>query len=145
MSRQVIVATLVLVAATQLSAQERPKSERTPIATLAGSKSKIVKQKVVRILSNDEWKALWREHKTGSAKSTQDWDDSETLRRIQGAVRRGRPHATDERADRGGRIAHAGVVHGEEQRQTISTLPAADEREVLELHRERPARQARAR
>jgi hypothetical protein len=41
-----------------------------PLLTLHGRNSKIVKAKLLRITTAEGWRALWMEHKTGSAKPT---------------------------------------------------------------------------
>lgn len=77
--RFVLILAISLAKLTTSSFSQTDKTEnRTPLVTLAGSKSKIVKRKVVRIHSGDEWKALWREHRTGSAKMNQDFEESES-------------------------------------------------------------------
>jgi hypothetical protein len=39
-----------------------------PLVALHGRNSKIKKPKLVRIITAEDWRALWMEHKTGSAK-----------------------------------------------------------------------------
>ena len=40
--------------------------DNKPLLTLYGRNSKITERKVLRVTSEQEWKALWMEHKTGS-------------------------------------------------------------------------------
>ena len=49
-----------------------------PLITLHGRKSKIKKPKLVRITTAEDWRALWLEHQTGSAKPADVPEDLES-------------------------------------------------------------------
>jgi hypothetical protein len=58
---------LVLLTATPPSAAPLAKEQAAkPIAVLHGANSKIVKERMLRVLSEKDWKELWIEHKLGS-------------------------------------------------------------------------------
>src|SRR5262245_13765814 len=65
---------LVLLAVGMVGIMDAPAQDKAeppgekPLLTMHGRNSKITKRKLLRITTPEEWRALWMEHKTGSAK-----------------------------------------------------------------------------